>query len=77
MKQLKKRKGVIGIFVITALLALTYTLAQASVVPFWDKGVEAEHIDVVYSDMMSVSSNIEDAAQRGTPKSSIVRLGVQ
>ena len=72
-----KREGVIGISLIIALLILTYALVQASVVPFWDKEVEAEHIDVVYSDMMLLRSDIEDVAQHGTPKSSIVHLGVQ
>jgi hypothetical protein len=64
------------IILIISILVMFYVLVQASVVPFWNKEIEKEHIDVAYSDMMSLRSNIEDAAQHGTPKSCIVHLGV-
>jgi len=71
-----RRERVIRIISILALLIVLYVLVQVLVVPFWDKEVEAAHIDVAYDDMTSLQSDIVDVAQHGTQKSSIVHLGV-
>ena len=64
------------IILIIAILVLFYVLVQASVVPFWNKELETEHIDVVYSDMTSLKSDLTDVAQHGIPRSSMIHLGV-
>jgi hypothetical protein len=46
-------------------------------VPVWNKGVEYDHLGVVYSDMMSLKSDIEDVALHTSPKSSDIHMGVR
>jgi len=52
-----------------------FTIFQASVVPYWNKQVEAEEIKVTYDNMMFLPSDIEDVAIHRTPKTCTVQLG--
>ncbi len=49
---------VIGMVLLLAILVTFFTLIQVSVVPAWNKKVEADHITAVYDDMTSLSSDI-------------------
>ena len=66
---------VIGVVLMMAIAVTMLTLFQASVVPLWNKQVEATEIKVTYDDMMFLPSDIEDVAMRGTPKTCTVQLG--
>jgi FlaG/FlaF family flagellin (archaellin) len=49
---------VIGMVPLLAILVTFFTIIQVSVVPAWNKQVEAAHIPAVYDDMTSLSSDI-------------------
>ena len=49
---------VIGMVLLLAILVTFFTIIQVSVVPDWNKKVEAAHIPAVYDDMTSLSSDI-------------------
>ena len=68
---------VIGAMLILAILVMVYTTIQVSQVPAWNKGVELDHMNAVYSDMMFLKSDIENAAMHKIPKSSNIHLGVR
>jgi hypothetical protein len=68
---------VIGAMLLLAIVVIVYTTIQVSQVPGWNKGVELDHMNVVYSDMQSLKSDIENAAMLKTPKSSNIHLGVR
>jgi hypothetical protein len=51
------------------------TLFQATMVPYWNKQVEATEMKVTYDDMMFLPSDIEDVAIHETPKTCTVQLG--
>ena len=68
---------VIGTLLVIAILVMVYSIIQVSQVPAWNKGVELEHMNVVYSDMMFLKSDIENAAMLETPKSSNIHMGVR
>lgn len=68
---------VIGTLLVLAILVMVYSIIQVSQVPAWNKGVELEHMNVVYSDMMFLKSDIENAAMLETPKSSNIHMGVR
>ena len=69
--------NIIGTLLIFAILVSLYGAVQSTMVPAWNKGVEYDHLDVVYGDMMSLKSDIEDVALLGSPKSSDIHLGVR
>ena len=73
----KAVSNIIGTLLIFAVLVSLYGAYQSTAVPVWNKGVEYDHLDVVYSDMMSLKSDIEDVALHKSPKSSDIHLGVQ
>jgi hypothetical protein len=80
MKRQRENEGVsniIGTLLIFAILVSLYGALQSSAVPVWNKGVEYDHLDVVYADMMSMKSDIEDVALLISPKSSDIHLGVR
>ena len=80
MKRQRENEGVsniIGTLLIFAILVSLYGALQSSAVPVWNKGVEYDHLDVVYADMMSMKSDIEDVALLKSPKSSDIHLGVR
>jgi hypothetical protein len=60
-----------------AIAVTMLTLFQASVVPYWNKQVEATEIKVTYDDMMFLPSDIDDVAIHETPKTCTVQLGAQ
>jgi hypothetical protein len=68
---------VIGMVLILAILVTFFTLIQVSVVPDWNKKVEADHIPAVYDDMTSLSSDISDSASRAIAKKSSIQLGAR
>jgi hypothetical protein len=68
---------VIGIVLIIAIAVTMLTLFQATMVPYWNKQVEAAEIRVTYDDMMFLPSDIEDVAMHETPKTCTVQLGAQ
>ena len=68
---------VIGVVLMTAIFVTMFTIFQASVVPYWNKQVEAEEIKVTYDNMMFLPSDIEDVAMHRTPKTCTVQLGAQ
>ena len=68
---------VIGMVLLLAILVTFFTLIQVSVVPDWNKQVEADHIPAVYDDMTSLSSDISDSASRAIAKSSSIQLGAR
>ena len=68
---------VIGMVLLLAILVTFFTLIQVSVVPAWNKKVEADHIPAVYDDMTSLSSDISDSASRAIAKSSSIQLGAR
>ncbi len=61
---------IIGSLLIFAILVGMIGVMQSTMVPIWNKGVEYDHLDVIYSDMMSLKSDIEDVALLKSPKSS-------
>ncbi len=68
---------VIGAVLLFAIMVTMYTTIQVAQVPAWNKEIEYNHQDVVYSDMMSLKSDIENAAMLETPKSSNIHMGVR
>ena len=68
---------VIGMVLLLAIMVTFFTLIQVSVVPDWNKKVEADHIPAVYNDMTSLSSDIADSASRVIAKSSSIQLGAR
>ena len=60
-----------------AILVTMLTIFQASVVPYWNKQVEAAELRVTHDDMMFLPSDIEDVAIHRTPKTCTVQLGAQ
>jgi hypothetical protein len=68
---------VIGIVLIIAIAVTMLTLFQATMVPYWNKQVEATEMKVTYDDMMFLPSDIEDVAIHETPKTCTVQLGAQ
>ena len=80
IKFIEDKKGVsaiIGTLLMFAIIMGIYGTVQSTRVPIWNKGVEYDHLDVVYSDMMSMKSDIEDVALHTSPKSSDIHLGVR
>nr|AAU84354.1 conserved hypothetical protein [uncultured archaeon GZfos9D8] len=80
IKFIEDGKGVsniIGTLLIFAILVSLFGAFQTTMVPVWNKGVEYDHLDVVYGDMMSLKSDIEDVALHTSPKSSEIHLGVR
>ena len=49
---------VLGTVMILAILVTLFTMFQSSVVPYWNKQVEAAEIKVTYDDMMFLPSDI-------------------
>ena len=68
---------VIGVVLIIAISVTMLTIFQASVVPYWNKQVEAAELKVTHDDMMFLPSYIEDVAIHETPKTCTVQLGAQ
>jgi hypothetical protein len=68
---------IIGAVLLLMILVMLYTSFQVYQVPVWNKGVEYEHIGVVYNDMMFLKSDIENVAMLKSPKSSNIHLGVK
>jgi hypothetical protein len=68
---------VIGVVLMMAVFVTMLTIFQASVVPYWNKQVEAAELKVTYDDMMFLPSDIEDVAIHETPKTCTVQLGAQ
>jgi hypothetical protein len=68
---------VIGVVLMMAVFVTMLTIFQASVVPYWNKQVEAAEIQVTHDDMMFLPSYIEDVAIHETPKTCTVQLGAQ
>jgi len=60
-----------------AIFVTMLTLFQASMVPLWNKQVEAGHIPAVYDDMTGLSSDIADSASRAIAKTSNIQLGAR
>ena len=80
MKFVENKKAVstiIGTLLMFAIIVGIYGAVQSTRVPVWNKGVEYDHLDVVYADMMSMKSDIEDVALLKSPKSSDIHLGVR
>jgi hypothetical protein len=71
----KAASEVIGIVLITAIFVTMLTIFQASMVPYWNKQVEAAELRVTHDDMMFLPSDIEDVAIHRTPKTCTVQLG--
>jgi len=66
---------VIGVVLMLAILVTMFTIFQASVVPYWNKQVEAAELRVTYDGLMFLPSDIEDVAIHRTPKTCTVQLG--
>jgi len=66
---------VIGVVLMMAIFVTMLTIFQASVVPYWNKQVEAAELKVTHDDMMFLPSDIEDVAIHRTPKTCTVQLG--
>ena len=80
IKFIEDEKGVsviIGSLLMFAIFVSLFGAVQTTMVPVWNKGVEYDHLDVVYADMMSLKSDIEDVALHASPKSSDIHLGVR
>jgi hypothetical protein len=69
--------GIIGAVLLVAIAVTMLTIFQASMVPYWNKQVEAAEIKVTYDDMMFLPSDIEDVAIHETPKTCTIQLGAQ
>ncbi len=79
-KLMKNDKGVseiVGMLLIFMMLMTLYTTIQVTQVPVWNAKVESEHMDVVYGDMTTLKSDIENAATLKTPMSSDIHMGVK
>ncbi len=76
----KEERGVsvvIGAILMFLIVATVYGTMQAYYVPIWNKDVEYEQLNVVYDNMMTFKSDVEDVALSGEPKSSNIRMGVR
>jgi hypothetical protein len=76
----KEERGVspvLGAMLMLLIMVTAYGVVQAYHVPIWNKDVEYEHLNVVYDDMMTFKSNVEDVAISEVPKSSVFRMGVR
>jgi hypothetical protein len=69
--------GAIGAVLLIAIAVTMLTIFQASMVPYWNKQVEAGHIPAVYDDMTSLASDISDSASRAIAKKSSIQLGAR
>jgi hypothetical protein len=69
--------NIVGTLLVLVILTMLYSIIQVYQVPAWNKSVEMEHASAVYSDMMLLKSDIENAAMHETPKSSDIHLGVR
>jgi hypothetical protein len=68
---------VIGVVLMVAIFVTMLTIFQASMVPYWNKQVEAAELRVTHDDMMFLPSDIEDVTIHRTPKTCTVQLGAQ
>lgn len=68
---------VLGTILIVGILVTLYSIISVYQVPVWNRGVEYNHQDVVYSDMMFLKSDIENVAMLENPKSSNIHMGVR
>lgn len=68
---------VLGALLMFVLLVSAYSVTQVYQVPIWNAELEWEHLDIVYDDMMTLKSDIEDVALLKVPKSSKIRMGMR
>lgn len=68
---------VIGFVMILMIVAMLYSTFQAYVVPSWIRGVEMQHLDTVYSDIIGLKSTVSEVALKKIPASTDIHLGVK
>ncbi len=68
---------ILGAILMFMIVVAMYSTVQAYQVPIWNQEVEYEHLDMVYDDMMSLKSDVEDVALLEAPKSSNIRMGIR
>jgi hypothetical protein len=80
MKFLRDEKAVsevVGALMILLIIVLYIGTLQAYEVPKWNKEIESQHFDTVYSDFVNLRSNFEDVSAKNIPKTASLSMGVK
>ncbi|MDD5617000.1 MAG: hypothetical protein PHH85_12465, partial [Candidatus Methanoperedens sp.] len=68
---------VVGAMLVLLILVVYLGIIQAYEVPRWNKELEKQEFDQVYSDLLDFRSNIEDVSMKNIPKTSSMHMGVR
>lgn len=68
---------VVGAMLILLFIVVFLGILQAYEVPAWNKELENQHFDIVYSDFVALRSDLEDVSIKNVPKTSEVHMGVK
>lgn len=68
---------VVGAMLILLILVVYLGIIQAYEVPRWNKELEKQEFDRVYSDFLDFRSNLEDVSMKSFPKTSSMHMGVR
>src|SRR3972149_4867150 len=80
MKMFKNENGVseiVGAMMILLILVLYLGVLQGYEVPKWNKELEKQEFDLVYSDFLNFRSGIEDASMKNFPRTISMHTGVR
>jgi hypothetical protein len=80
MRLFNNEKGVsevVGAMMVLFILVLYLGILQTYDVPRWNTQIERTHFDQVYSDFVTLRSNLEDVSVKNIPKSSSLHMGVK
>lgn len=80
LKIFKNESGVselVGIMLTLLILVIYLGILQAYEVPRWNKELEKQEFDRVYSDFLDFRSNVEDVSMKNIPKTSSMHMGVR
>ena len=68
---------VLGALLIFLIVGVVWGIIQAYHVPRWNEDVEYEYLNVIYDDMITFKSDVEDVAVSKVPKTSDFHMGVR
>ncbi|HWR26640.1 MAG TPA: hypothetical protein VN316_02060, partial [candidate division Zixibacteria bacterium] len=80
MKVFENEKGVseiVGAMLVLLIMVLFLGTMQAYEVPRWNKELEKQEFDLVYSDFLNFKSNLEDASIKNIPRTISMHTGVR
>ncbi len=67
----------VGVMLILLIFVVYLGIMQTYDVPRWNKELERQHFDQVYSDFITLRSDIEDVSAKNIPKTSSLHTGVR